>query len=557
MGGEWWPNLETSNETQRSQALRDFVNELFKAASNVENEEHMSVLEYAENYGQQIYSHATVSPWWDVSIRFLDLMWNLQAEYKMNLLPHVDLNVLCLEVEHDLEQEEFQVGLEKDLDEQYLQIPSKERGKYWLLHEKLWVMEKISQFIPTKVLPSAHGLRRTSALCQTFQKSWEYYGGVPHFIRVMAIHPEFAARWIETTHGLMSGNGPVVERHRHYMAILACSTHNCNYMIEKMEYLFTLLGGDLTWLQGIKNAPEKMQRLAEFNAVLAHQPWKLTKKDIKGLLDCGWSRGQIAHAILIMSCFHALSGIIFSCGILPDANESEITSAEVEFADLERVNTLPVRAELFKANPTGSTTDFDCEALDCVTVDVQQGLCDLTDRECTKSKFFLPNQHGVVRHEDFDGQGKHRRRHPLSEFNWKDDCFGALSDFDLKKEAEQLHLLFEQVQQTPLSSLAGQDTSNFKDLVWLYVHNVYGIHHDDFDYSRINTFFTDPNMVKIVKSFIKRTACYPETCEASHFHDWGYAFSPQEKVHVALLSCEARAQAELIHGLRALSEAYA
>lgn len=56
-----------------------------------------------------------------------------------------------------------------------------------------------------------------------------------------------------------------------------------------------------------------------------------------------------------MSCYHALSGMIFSCGILPDANESEITSGEVE-VPFERVNTLPVRAELFRTNPTGSTT---------------------------------------------------------------------------------------------------------------------------------------------------------------------------------------------------------
>ena len=93
-------------------------------------------------------------------------------------------------------------------------------------------------------------------------------------------------------------------------------------------------------------------------------------------------------------------------------------------------------------------------------------------------------------------------------------------------------------------------------MVWLYVHRVYGIVHDDFNYQLVNTLFTDPNIVKIVKSFVKRTAGHPETFLSSHFYEWGYPVDIKERVHVALLSCESRKQAELIHGLRALSQAF-
>jgi len=44
---------------------------------------------------------------------------------------------------------------------------------------------------------------------------------------------------------------------------------------------FLTQGGDERWLKGLNFAPEKIQRLAEINRILAHRPWLITVQHIK------------------------------------------------------------------------------------------------------------------------------------------------------------------------------------------------------------------------------------------------------------------------------------
>lgn len=44
---------------------------------------------------------------------------------------------------------------------------------------------------------------------------------------------------------------------------------------------FLQVGGDLKWLNGLDEAPRKLQQLGELNKILAHRPWLLTKEHIE------------------------------------------------------------------------------------------------------------------------------------------------------------------------------------------------------------------------------------------------------------------------------------
>lgn len=44
---------------------------------------------------------------------------------------------------------------------------------------------------------------------------------------------------------------------------------------------FLHVGGDPKWLNGLENAPQKLQNLGELNKVLAHRPWLITKEHIE------------------------------------------------------------------------------------------------------------------------------------------------------------------------------------------------------------------------------------------------------------------------------------
>lgn len=44
---------------------------------------------------------------------------------------------------------------------------------------------------------------------------------------------------------------------------------------------FLQVGGDPKWLNGLDEAPRKLQPLGELNKILAHRPWLLTKEHIE------------------------------------------------------------------------------------------------------------------------------------------------------------------------------------------------------------------------------------------------------------------------------------
>lgn len=50
---------------------------------------------------------------------------------------------------------------------------------------------------------------------------------------------------------------------------------------------FLHVGGDPKWLNGLENAPQKLQNLGELNKMLAHRPWLITKEHIEVNLSWG------------------------------------------------------------------------------------------------------------------------------------------------------------------------------------------------------------------------------------------------------------------------------
>lgn len=85
--------------------------------------------------------------------------------------------------------------------------------------------------------------------------------------------------------------------------------------------------------------------------------------------------------------------------------------------------------------------------------------------------------------------------------------------------------------------------------VWYYVHRVEGIFHDDYNYRTVNLFLN----IKL-KTFIKKLVCYPCEIKVDDFKDFGIDLTFEERVHIVLLAAEARKQAALLYGLRAVAK---
>ena len=84
-------------------------------------------------------------------------------------------------------------------------------------------------------------------------------------------------------------------------------------------------------------------------------------QDIQQLIEVGWSRGQIAHALLIMASYHSLCGMVYSCGILPDQQETSVIlydSLSETSADELLAQSCDLTPDLFSSAPSGSRTGF-------------------------------------------------------------------------------------------------------------------------------------------------------------------------------------------------------
>jgi len=74
------------------------------------------------------------------------------------------------------------------------------------------------------------------------------------------------------------------------------------------------------------------------------------------------------------------------------------------------------------------------------------------------------------------------------------------------------------------------DTTSFRRAIWNYIHSLFGIRHDDYDYSVINKLLERP-----LKAYVKIATCFPERVTRADYDAFMRDFNHSEKVHFAFL----------------------
>lgn len=70
-----------------------------------------------------------------------------------------------------------------------------------------------------------------------------------------------------------------------YLAIMAVSAYECEYLLKILEEQFVLQGGNLEWITcGLKKVEPRLAKFAEINEILAYKPWALTSNHLEKLL---------------------------------------------------------------------------------------------------------------------------------------------------------------------------------------------------------------------------------------------------------------------------------
>ncbi|XP_030260717.1 sestrin-1 isoform X1 [Sparus aurata] len=436
-----------------------------------------------------------------------------------------------------------------------------------------------SRFIPEKEILK---VSKVDARTQTiFEDAFAALGRLDNISVVMGFHPQYLESFLRTQHYLLQMDGPLSLHYRHYIGIMAAARHQCSYLVNLHVNDFLQVGGDPKWLNGLDEAPQKLQQLGELNKILAHRPWLLTKEHIERLLKAdehSWSLAELIHAVVLLTHYHSLASFTFGCGITPEIHcdgghtfrppslsqycvcdiangnghafhhddllANQEMCGEVEVL-MERMKQLQECRDDEEASQEEMATRFEREKTESMLVVTAE------DEECVPSRdisrHFEDPSYG---YKDFSRRGEHVPTFRVQDYSWEDHGFSLVNRLypDVGQMLDEKFQMAYNLTYNTMATHKDVDTSMLRRAIWNYIHCMFGIRYDDYDYGEINQLLD-----RSFKIYIKTMVCSPEKTTKRMYESFWRQFQHSEKVHVNLLLMEARMQAELLYALRAIT----
>ncbi|CAL1287134.1 unnamed protein product [Larinioides sclopetarius] len=376
--------------------------------------------------------------------------------------------------------------------------------------------------------------------------------GLNHVIKQIGYHPEYLKEFLGTQNYLLKGDGPLRYDYRHYIAIMAAARHQCTCLINHYKQKFTLAGGNVQWLKGLQHIPKKLMNLNEINKILAHTPWRLTKSHIEKLTKGrdNWSVGELCQAVVLLAHFHCLCSFVFASEILEhpedcqDTGNNNVASDEDSFEEVSQdtVEELMEKMSLIQKMEKESSCE---EQKNGNSVDLPSALN--AQFECDTEKFVDDDLTFTKRaYSTTDG---HVSDFIIQDCTWDDHAYSLLNRYynDVGTILDEKFKVAYDLTYYTMGHKENVDTTIFRRAVWNYIHRIYGIIHDDYNYGEME------NLLDFGFRSYAETVCFsPETITKDAHDEIMRAFRHSEKVHVNLMVFEARFQAELLYALSAL-----
>ncbi|XP_050983920.1 sestrin-3 [Labeo rohita] len=424
------------------------------------------------------------------------------------------------------------------------------------------------QFVQNQVMVNSEK-DRASLLCM---KALANRGRLDSVSQQMASHPQYLESFLRTQHYILYMDGPLPLHYRHYIAIMAAARHHCRYLVSLHSAQFLRVDGDPLWLQGLEAAPPRLRHLDHINKVLAHQPWLTARSHIQALLKTGeqcWSLAELVQAVVLLAHCHSLCSFVFGSGSdsdsIPTPRVHHGTPPGYCLCDAANGNTalLPPPAGPTEKAPRRRSLDSSCEVA-YLREQIQKSQEEIKERKADRlhsqtlshadveeedEAMFSADPSRFVTDPEFGYQEFARREEDhfqvfrVQDYSWEDHGFSLVN----RLYSDIGHLLDERFRN--VASLPFPHSPDLKRAIWNYIHCIYGIRYDDYDYGEVNRL-----LERGLKLYIKAVACYPDSsktplCPLSWAH-----IKASEKVHVNLLVMEARLQAELLYALRAITQ---
>nr|XP_020444021.1 sestrin-1 isoform X2 [Monopterus albus] len=414
-----------------------------------------------------------------------------------------------------------------------------------------------------------------------FEDAFAALGRLDNVSLVMGFHPQYLDSFLRTQHYLLQMDGPLSLHYRHYICIMAAARHQCSYLVNLHVNDFLQVGGDPKWLNGLGEAPQKLQQLGELNKILAHRPWLLTKEHMKCLLKAeehSWSLAELIHAVVLLTHYHSLASFTFGCGIMAEIHcdgghtfrppslsqycmcdiangnghsnhhddpfGNQEVCGEVEVL-MERMKQLQEGRDDEEASQEEMATRFEREKTESMLVVTAE------DEECVPSRDISRHfEDPTYGYQDFSRSGEHVPTLRVQDYSWEDHGFSLVNRLypDVGQMLDEKFQMAYNLTYNTMATHKDVDTSMLRRAIWNYIHCMFGIRYDDYDYGEINQLLD-----RSFKIYIKTMVCSPEKTTKRMYESFWRQFQHSEKVHVNLLLMEARMQAELLYALRAIT----
>ncbi|XP_078423563.1 sestrin-1-like isoform X2 [Cetorhinus maximus] len=433
-----------------------------------------------------------------------------------------------------------------------------------------------SSFIPVKEIVQK-GLEDDES--QLFIEAFVSTGRLDNITMVMGLHPRYLESFWKTQYYLIQMDGPLPYYYRHYIAVMAAARHQCSYLVNLHINDFLQVGGNAEWLNGLNFVPQKIRNLNEINKILAHRPWLITKEHIENLLKTGensWSLAELIHAVVLLTHYHSLSSFVWGCSIRPEldldggftfrppspqscdsgasnSGSEEAVSGSASGDDLRELDFLLEKMKQLQEGRRGveaskeeKATRFEKEKRESLLVAPADDseTHSLTDLSC----FVEDADFG---YKDFSRRGEQTPpTFRTQDYSWEDHGYSLINRL-YPEVGQLLDEKFQIVYNLTYNTMAmhsGVNTSMLRRAIWNYIHCVFGIRYDDYDYGEVNQL-----LERSLKIYIKTVACYPEKTTNRMYTNFWRHFEHSEKVHLNLLLLEARMQAALLYALRAIT----
>ena len=367
-----------------------------------------------------------------------------------------------------------------------------------------------------------------------------------------------------------------------YLGIMAVSTMKNELLFRILEEDFLIYGGDNNWLiYGLDVVPNKIKKLAYFNELLCHQPWKINKNEIK-ILKNNMNLNEINEAILILIFFQKIAIIEELIDIKYSHSSSHSSHNSFKSENKQSTKSLihvldkvddRIQEEMIiqleqikKEEDENEEKEFENENTDknfnFFSNELEKNQDSFNSSDSTKGnkemnlieEFFKKHVSSENEKIAFTGCNKDIVL-TYFEYDWDTGHFilkNLSSTF-----IECLNNEIEYITSITSNSLGNIKIDNLNNKKYIhqalihYIERLFGYYHEDYNYKNITKILS--GHIKLIK-YIKKFVCFPKRISISDFHEINKVFLHEEIIHIIILIGLIKSKIQLIYFSKALNE---